>query len=583
MSGAPREQPSPWQDALMAAAMLAVDPEGLGGIHLKAAAGPVRERWLDCAQACFAADAPKRRIAAGVAEARLVGGLDIGRTLEAGRPVVERGVMAAAHGGLLVVAMAERLTASAVGILCGALDTGAVKVERDGISRCMPARFGLIALDESAAADEALAPALGDRLGLRLDLDGVGWRMALTCRGESNIGAARALLPRVEIPDGMSEAFCAAAEAAGIGSIRAPLQAMRAARCIAALRGSTIVGPEDAVAAIRLVLGIRLQPAPPSEPPEDDPQEQEMQPDFEQEPPASGAAAADMLVNAVKAALPDHILEKGEVNRQRRNARAPAGKAGASAAGALRGRAVGTVEKPPAPGARLDVLATLRQAAPWQKLRLREAGAGIGAPRLSFRKQDFRFTRFREKTGTTAIFAVDASGSAAVERLAETKGAIELLLAQCYVRRDSVALIAFRGKAADTLLEPTRSLVRAKRALSALPGGGGTPLAAGIVALSAMAETAARKGRGVVAVLLTDGRGNVGLDGTSLRERVAEDTSAAARAFRAAAIRAVLVDTAQRPQARARALANDLGAEYLALPRGQHAALAREVDARMEG
>ena len=38
------------------------------------------------------------------------------------------------------------------------------------------------------------------------------------------------------------------------------------------------------------------------------------------------------------------------------------------------------------------------------------------------------------------------------------------------------------------LLPPTRSLVRAKRSLAALPGGGGTPLAAGIAAGFAMAE-----------------------------------------------------------------------------------------------
>jgi magnesium chelatase subunit D len=89
-------------------------------------------------------------------------------------------------------------------------------------------------------------------------------------------------------------------------------------------------------------------------------------------------------------------------------------------------------------------------------------------------------SRFKQRRETTTIFVVDASGSAALHRLAEAKGAVELLLADCYVRRDRVAMLAFRGKGAELMLPPTRSLVRAKRSLAGLPGGGGTPLAAGM-------------------------------------------------------------------------------------------------------
>ena len=84
-------------------------------------------------------------------------------------------------------------------------------------------------------------------------------------------------------------------------------------------------------------------------------------------------------------------------------------------------------------------------------------------------------------------------------------------------------------------------------------------------------------------VFLTDGRANVGLDGTSGRDRVADDTEKAATLFRAAGFRSIVIDTAQRPQPRAEALARDLAAEYLPMPRGGSKAMAREIGARMEG
>ena len=145
------------------------------------------------------------------------------------------------------------------------------------------------------------------------------------------------------------------------------------------------------------------------------------------------------------------------------------------------------------------------------------------------RRDDFHITRYRERRETTTIFAVDASGSSALNRLAEAKGAVELLLADCYVRRDRVALLAFRGAGCELLLPPTRSLVRAKRGLAGLPGGGGTPLAAGIDAAAALADAVRRRGETAVVVLLTDGRANVGRNGTGGRERAMADAMSAAR------------------------------------------------------
>ncbi len=583
----PVELPSRWDDALLAAALLAVDPDGLAGVHVRARAGAVRDRWLEWATALVSPDAPIRRIAAGIPEARLTGGLDIGQTLEHGRPVVERGVLAGADGGLVVLAMAERVEMSAAAVVGTALDDRFVRIERDGISTRQPARFALIALDEGID-DEGLSAPLADRLGLRIDLNPIGLRATDGGVDIADVGQARALLPSVAISDELIEALCAVSLSAGVASMRAPLHLVRAARAAAALRGSRTVGVEDARTALRLVLG--MQASAPQDAPMPEESRQDEQPPPTEEPEQnqealSADALQDMLVEAVEAVLPEHLLAGLDTAAPRRQRRGEAGKAGAIRNRARRGRAIGTNDKPPFPGARLDVLATLRQAAPWQRIRAMSVTApGTGGQRrLHIRKSDFRYLRFREKTGTTAIFAVDASGSAALERLAETKGAIELILAECYVRRDQVALIIFRGSASETLLEPTRSLVRAKRSLSALPGGGGTPLASGILATLAMAMRSARAGQSVVAVFLTDGRGNVGLDGGTMKAQVAADTEKATRTFRAAGVRAILIDTAQRPHMRAETLARDLGAEYLALPRSGSRAVAREIGSRMEG
>jgi magnesium chelatase subunit D len=230
----------------------------------------------------------------------------------------------------------------------------------------------------------------------------------------------------------------------------------------------------------------------------------------------------------------------------------------------------------PRGGARLNVLETLRAAAPWQRLRSRKTGADRNA-RVIVLREDFRINRFKHRSQTTTIFVVDASGSSAAHRLAEAKGAVELLLADCYVRRDQVALIAFRRQGADLLLPPTRSLVRAKRSLAGLPGGGGTPLAAGIDAAVALAEAVRRRGETPIVVLLTDGRANIARDGTSDRPRAIADSLAAASTARGAALTTLVVDTSPRPEPHAGQLAVALGARYLPLPRADAHVLSTAV------
>jgi magnesium chelatase subunit D len=567
-------------DAALAAALFAIDPAGAGGVVLRARWGPARDRWLANLQSLLPADMPVRRVPPNVTDDRLLGGLDLAATLHAKRPIVERGLLADADGGVVVASMAERLAPSTAAYLAAALDLACVVVERDGIAARLPSRFGLIALDEGATEEEQVADALRDRLAFHVDLvdeaRSEGSDLGLDM---DELARARRRLAEVACGDEIVAALCEAAMALGIASVRAPILALRAARASAALHGRQLVGEADAVIAGRLVLVPRAIKVPVDEaPPQDDDEQSDdsdaVAPDeadqSRDESPNMDQALVDMIVAAARAAMPAQILDSLQSSRTAAARTSAPGKAGAVAGATRRGRPAGTRPGDPRGRARLNVIETLRAAAPWQPLR--HAATERADPRLQpqarveIRREDFRVTRFKQHAATTTVFVVDASGSSAANRLAEAKGAVELLLADCYVRRDEVALIAFRGRSAETVLPPTRSLVRAKRCLAGLPGGGGTPLAAAIDMAALMANAIARKGQSPVVVLLTDGRANITRDGKPGVAQAAQEATAASRNLRIMGIRTLVVDTSPRPQAQAEQLAKDMGAHYLPLP-----------------
>ena len=569
---------SGWEDALLAATLLAIDPAGLQGAVVRARFGPVRDRWQAYCRAALPSEAPMRRLPINTPDGRLLGGLDLAATLQAGRPIAERGLLAEVDGGLLILTMAERMTPAMAARLTATLDNGEVALERDGLTGRIPSRFGLIAYDEGDGPDEAAPAALVERLAFLIDLDPVRDREAVARASPSpQIAVARGRLPAIGCAPDLLTALCGAAMALGVASIRAPILALRAARAIAALSGRDEIEESDVTLACRLVLAPRATRMPAQEaeqesaPPETESSEAgDAKPPPEQEnrdpaEPQTDQALDDRVLEATKAAIPARLLSEMGLLGDGARRKGSAGKAGAALKSSLRGRPIGARPGKPGGGARLNVIETLRAAAPWQSLRRAASGKPTSA-RIAVRRDDFRVTRFKARTETTAIFLVDASGSSALNRLAEVKGAVELLLADCYVRRDSVAVMAFRGRGAELLLPPTRSLVRAKRSLAAMPGGGGTPLASGIDAAFALADVVKRRGQTPVVILLTDGQANVSRDGVGGRAKAGEDALEAARRARSTGITCLLLDSAPRPQAQSRSIAAEMGARYLALP-----------------
>ncbi len=579
---------SVWEDAILAATLFAIDPAGLGGVAVRGGPAPPRDAWMSVLKARLAADAPVRRAPLHIEDDRLLGGLDLAASLAAGRPIAQRGVLAESDGGVVILPMAERMDDATAARLSSALDRGEIAVEREGLAERQAAHIGVVALDDGAEPDEHPPAALLERLAFRLDLSGLPARgVALDSAPEvAAVAQARARLPKVKPPPGeIIEALCATAQMLGVGSARAPILALRAARALAALDGRGVILAEDAALAARLVLGPRALHAPADPeaqsetPPESDPPPPDNPPDAQPPTDQQPLNETDLIIAAIQAALPEDLLASLKPDNGGRARPARARGEGAKAKSARRGRPVGTRPGARRSGDRLNLVETLRAATPWQKLR----GGGLDSGRVQVRQEDFRIRRFVQRTESTTIFVVDASGSAAFQRLAEAKGAVELLLAKAYVTRTRVALIAFRGLDADILLPPTRSLTRAKRRLADLPGGGGTPLAAGIEIALRLALLERAADRAPLLVFLTDGRANIGRDGAPGRHAAETDALLVARLVRDSGIAAAYIDTSARPQPGGDRFALAMGAAYAPLPYLNAGAVQGVVDALRPG
>lgn len=583
-------------DALTAAQLLARAPKRLGGIWLRGQ-GAQRALVLAGLQAEFS-DRPQRRVPAHVDEERLCGGIDIASSLASGRRIEQAGLLQEAAGGLLIVPMAERMSAMVAGRIAQAMDAGA--------------GFALVLIDDGTE-DEIPPVSLTERVAFwcdfSADTEPHDRRSALTAEtfagdllAEDSVLSNVGVIP-VDSWSGVTKAQLGRALAAedrltlanisialGIDSVRAMLFAQTALSLCVEGDGRDCVTDDDIQFVARTVLGPRAtcipqqaeEPPPPPPPPEDEhddaPPPDQNEGEQEQHDPDQ---RDDLVLAAVLAAIPKDVLARIGEGRSARRVTGGGG-AGRKRASRLRGRPLGARPGLPRGGARLALIDTLRTAVPWQEIRRQQDG--VDAPkRLRIRKGDLRIRRFEERAEALTIFAVDASGSSALARLAEAKGAVELMLAQSYVKRAQVALIAFRGSSADLLLPPTRSLTRAKKVLGELPGGGGTPLALGLSAATELAEAQAARGRTPFVALLTDGKGNIDKNGQPGRAQAGEDALSAARRFAASNTQAVVIDISARPQPEAAAIAAAMRARYLALPRADARGVERAVSALQFG
>ena len=510
-----------------------------------------------------------------VTEEQLFGGMDIDATIREGKPVVQKGLLSRADGGILYVDDVNLLDQRVLASLLDCVLTGRVVLEREGVSAEYPCETVMIATMNPSDSD--ISSHLLDRFDLCAYSDfpeeGEGRTEVLrrnmeyqrepvifnqSYESEENalketVERAKMLLPLVLMSDDLMGVAVELASKVLADGFRGDIAMINTSMALAVLNGRDEVLRKDVEEAAMICLAHRRNyipdppqpPEPPEEPQDQDDNEEDQQDENDQqqdqqppEPPQQDRDDRDdgqqdqnppepPNMDDIQQMLDEMMFEIGEQFRVidylddgRRVIRTTSSRKGRRAMVESNDATGRYARSRPSDEKVHDIAfdATIRAAAPYQKGREHD---GLS---ISIHPQDVREKVRERRSGCTIMFLVDASGSLGVrKRMAAVKGAVLSMLRDSYVKRDRIGMMAFRRDSAELILPPTKSVEYSYKKLEELPTGGKTPLGEALVTVNEFMTSYSRShpGESCYIVLITDGRANVPLkQGADANEEV---------------------------------------------------------------
>lgn len=531
----------------------------------------------------------------GATEDRVVGSLDVERAIKEGIKALEPGILAAANRGILYIDEVNLLDDHVADVLLDSAAMGVNTVEREGVSVAHPARFILVGTMNPEEGE--IRPQLLDRFGLQVSVEVIedaDQRVEIVKRAERHeadpegfaleyaqeqddlrgrISDAKRLLSDTTLSDPLLRAIAVSCCEMGVKTNRAEIVIARTARTIAAFEGRCEVIYDDVRRAMMLALPHRMRSRPfepptlnrerlektlsQHKPPEEHKDAGEHRKNYEHKennekiqnrlnndaeddchaPDGRKDANTepDMSHSEEKVFDPGEPIDTRMIwipRRMDRIARRSGGRRMRSLSMKSAGRYLR--HRLPKGGEDFALDATIRAAAPYQKMR-------SGPNAVNIKVLDLREKERVRRISACVIFAVDASGSMGAEkRMESAKGAVLSMLMDSYQKRDRIGMVAFRGRDAELLLPPSRSVDLAMSKLKEIPTGGRTPLSAGLSRALAVLKGEMLKDREIkpVLVLISDGRANVALSGD-----VKQEITEISREFRESGVYTIVIDT----------------------------------------